>query len=308
MTTTIMFANNKGGVAKSQVTVQTAAALARRGLDVLVVDMDPQANASRRLGVVFDPTANPIPTISEALLAAGTTEGAGQGAVLPCAWTDGDDEGAAPTPEAERIDLIPSRFDLINRADEAAAVGAVRRLKKALAGGWTDAYDVILIDTRPDLGHLVQMPMAVADSVVITTDPSYDGVKGAMEVRAFIENHAEDLGNPGLRVGGVVVTRWRKTNEASWQLEGLTEQFGDLVWNMRETELREVKQPDGTFALEEVETFPPGIKELTRFGEADSAAVSLSAYTDERGKTAISFYEKLADRLIAELLPVGERA
>ncbi|WP_125778279.1 ParA family protein [Antribacter gilvus] len=307
MTTTIMFANNKGGVAKSQVCVQTAAALARRGLDVLVIDMDPQANASRRLGVVFDEATNPIPTISEVLLAASSTEGAGQGAVTPCTWTQGD-EGQIPTAEAERIDLIPSRFDLINRADEAAAVGAVRRLKKALAGGWTEAYDVILIDTRPDLGHLVQMPMAVADFVVIPTDATFDGANGAIEVRTFIEKHAEDLGNPNLRIGGVVVTRWRTTNEAQYQLEGLTQEFGDLLWNMRETEMREVTSTDGTTELKEVETFPPGIKELTRFTEADGAAVSLSAYTDERGRTAIAFYEKIADRIASELLPIGERA
>ncbi len=76
MPVTILFANNKGGVQKTGCTVQTAAGLARQGLNVLVVDMDPQANATRRLGIDWDP-ANPIPSVSEAIAA--NAEGAGEG-------------------------------------------------------------------------------------------------------------------------------------------------------------------------------------------------------------------------------------
>ncbi len=97
-------ANNKGGVSKTEVTCQLAAALARTGRRVLVVDMDPQANASRRLGVEWDPSA-PTPTMSEVLASA--QDGVGEAAVVACGWATDQ------APEGERIDVLPARFDLI---------------------------------------------------------------------------------------------------------------------------------------------------------------------------------------------------
>lgn len=288
MTQTILFANNKGGVQKTGVVVQTAAALARRGLRVLVVDTDPQANATRRLGVEWDP-AHPIPSVSEAIAA--NLEGAGQGAVTRCGWTD---EEGRPTPEAELIDVIPARFDLINREGEAGGVGAGRRLKKALGGGWTDVYDAVLIDSRPDLGHLVQMAMAAADYVVIPCDAGYDGVEGAIRVRDFVEAHAEDLANPGLRIGGVIITRKRSTAEADFQVEGVRERFGDLVWSLRTTR---------TLPGDVVQELTPDfIPEWTRFAEADGAAASLSAWSDARGRTTAAIFDQVARNIVERIL------
>lgn len=288
MTQTILFANNKGGVQKTGVVVQTAAALARRGLNVLVVDTDPQANATRRLGIEWDP-ANPIPSVSEAIQA--NVEGAGQGAVIGCGWVD---EAGNPTPEAELIEVIPARFDLINREGEAGGVGAVRRLKKALGGGWTDRYDAVLIDSRPDLGHLVQMAMAAADVVVIPCDAGYDGVEGAIRVRDFVTAHAEDLSNPALAVAGVVITRKRSTAEADFQIEGVKERFGDLVWSLRTTR---------TLPGDVVQELTPDfIPEWTRFAEADAAAVSLSAWNDARGRTTVALFDQVARNVVERIL------
>lgn len=130
----ILFGNNKGGVGKTYVTVQIAHALAAKGLKVAVVDLDPQANASRQLGWKFDP-AQPVATISEAIQTA-TAGLASQVTVATQKW-DGEETA---------IDLLPSRHDLENRISEAATVGAVRRLVKVL-DGWQDQYDVVLIDT-----------------------------------------------------------------------------------------------------------------------------------------------------------------
>ena len=94
-------------------------------------------------------------------------KGVGQCAVTPCTWE---------TPEAAFIDVPPFRFILVNCKAEAGAVGAVRRQVKAL-DGWTDECDVVLIDTRPDLGHIVQMSLAAADSVQLVTEPGYDGAR-----------------------------------------------------------------------------------------------------------------------------------
>ncbi|WP_344044212.1 ParA family protein, partial [Saccharothrix xinjiangensis] len=102
----VALGNNKGGSGKTAGTVNLAAALAERGLRVLVVDLDPQANASRRLGRRFDPT-NPSTTVSEAIQNAG--QGVAADALVPCGW---------PDPYASRIDVIPARYDLENRISE----------------------------------------------------------------------------------------------------------------------------------------------------------------------------------------------
>lgn len=286
MAVTVLFANNKGGVGKTGCTVQTAAALARAGRNVLVVDFDPQGNATRRLGIEWDPAA-PIASISEAVAA--NVEGAGEGAVIACGWKKPD---GSPTPEAERIDVIPARFDLINRENEAGAVGAVRRLKKALAG-WTDDYDVVLIDSRPDLGHLVQMAMAASDHVIIPSDPGYDSIEAAIRVSDFVAQHAEDLVNPALQVSAILVTRRRQTAEAEYQIEGLKERFGELVWDLHTTK---------TVGGVELEATPSYIPEWTRFAEADAAAVSLSAWHDDRGRTTVRIFDAVARHVIERMI------
>jgi chromosome partitioning protein len=287
---TAVISNNKGGVAKTELTVQLAAALARAGRKVLVVDMDPQANATRRLGIEWD-AKEPIPTMSEVIKA--DQSGAGEGAVVACGWAKPDGE---PTAEAENIDVLPARFDLINRETEAGVIGAVRRLQKALEG-WTDAYDVILIDTRPDLGHLVQMSMAAADTIIIPTDPNYDSVEAAIRVSDFVTRHAVDIANPTLTVGGIVVTRRKTTREHDYQIEGLRGQFGDLVWNLGGV----VKLPDGSDLLN-----PSYIPELTRFAEADAAAVSLAEWTDRNGYKTVALYDAVARIYEARFLRAKE--
>lgn len=282
MVTVLTVANNKGGVGKSSFTVQCAAALARRGKKVLVIDMDPQANATRRLGIEWDP-ANPILTTSEVIKA--NAEGVGEQAVISCGWVDGNGQ---PTEEAKLISVVPARFDLLNREAESGTIGAGRRLKKSLEG-WVDEYDYVLIDTRPDLGHLVQMAFAASDFVLVPTDPAYDGVEGAIRISDFIKQYAVDLANPTLQIGGVIVTRRKGTLEHDYQLAGLKEQFGELVWNLA-----------GPVTVRGVEvSTPPYIPEWTRFDEADAAAVSLTAYTTGRNhREAIGLYDQVAKHVI----------
>nr|WP_157837930.1 AAA family ATPase [Cellulosimicrobium sp. MM] len=159
MPVTILFANNKGGVQKTGCTVQTAAGLARQGLNVLVVDMDPQANATRRLGIEWDPD-NPIPSVSEAIAA--NTEGAGEGAVIECGWKNAAGEATA---EAKHIDVIPPV-----RPHQPRSRSRHRRRVRVCEGttGWTEDYDVVLIDSaRP--WHLVQMSMSARRRVIPQT-------------------------------------------------------------------------------------------------------------------------------------------
>lgn len=281
-------ANNKGGVGKSQEVVQLAAALARMGLRVLVCDMDPQANTTRRLGIDYDPN-EPIVTMSEVIKSGEV--GVGEGAVIACGWVNSD---GTPTAEAENIDLIPSRFDLINRETEAGHVGAVRRLKRALEG-WTEDYDVILIDTPPSLGHLVQMALATAHTVLVPSDPTYDSVEAAIRLRDFVQVHAEDLANPGLRFGGVVITRYKRTLEAEAQVAGAREHFGNLLLDPG----RVVKEPGFEDLL-----LPRWVPDWVRLAEADSAAVSLTAWSDQKSRETVALFDSIAAEYIKKVIGV----
>lgn len=236
----VAIGNHKGGSGKTATTINLAAALAESGHRVLVVDLDPQANASRRLGVRFDPE-NPMLTISEALEVSkpGVT-GAAAEATLASAW---------PEPYRDRVDLVPSRFDLENRISEAATVGAVGRLRRALEGADSD-YAVTLIDCPPSLGHLTQLALAAADVAVTTVEPEYDSVEGALRYRDFIDANAGELGNPGLRLIGVIVGRVRSNLSAhGFQLDGLPDAFGaERIWSPTVPERAAIKDAGDTAA------------------------------------------------------------
>jgi len=183
--------NNKGGVGKTGATVNLAAALAEEGRKVLVVDMDPQANTSRRLRRPYR-KENPTVTISEVIQSG--QDGVAADAIVPCGW-DGI--------YAQRIDILPSRFDLENRISEAAVLGALGRLRRAL-NGVDDHHDVTLIDCPPSLGHLTQLAMASADFGLVLVEPEYDAIEGAIRFRDFVLTAGPELQNPDLRLLGVI--------------------------------------------------------------------------------------------------------
>jgi cellulose biosynthesis protein BcsQ len=212
-------ANNKGGAGKTVVTGCLAEALAARGRRVLCVDLDPQANLTRRLGYAEDDLAQLV-TVSEVVKA--DEIGCAAQAITGCRW---------PVAQlAEHIDLIPARFDLENRIPEAGQLGAHLRLARGLAGV-TDEYDVVLLDCPPALGHLTQLALAASDGVLVPVRPEYDHVAGATRVRDFLAGHAEHLARPGLSIVGVMVNdQDRRRGLHTWHLESVVELFGDLVW------------------------------------------------------------------------------
>jgi chromosome partitioning protein len=252
-------ANNKGGVGKTSSTVNLAAALARQGRRVLVVDMDPQANTTRRLAAQITPDS---PTVSEAIASA--AKGCAADAIVPCGWD---------APYAELISVIPSAPDLANRSGESHLLGAVRRLAKALTGA-DDGYDATLFDCEPSLGHLTQLVLAAADDVLTVVEPEYDAVESAVRLRDFIEVAREDLGNPGLHVLGYLLSRVRDNlGTHKFQLAGLPGLFGDgMVWE-------------------------PGIPERAAVKDAGEAAAPVE-YAGTVGREVAALYDKLATRYL----------
>jgi chromosome partitioning protein len=193
----IVAANNKGGAGKSATVVALAAALAELGHRVLVVDMDPQGNLTRRMG--YDEAAwEGRTSIAELLRLRADGPADPAEAVVPCGWEH---------ELASRIDLLPSvppRLEARQR-EAGRENGTEFRLRRMLDRFDAD-YDITLIDVPPGLGHLTDMALAAADRVVIVLQPEYDYVQGAIRMIHYVESEREPLGRPDLHVAGVIVT------------------------------------------------------------------------------------------------------
>ena len=216
----VAIGNNKGGAKKTTTTIRLAEALAKRGRRVGVVEVDPQGNASRRLGWVDDP-ANPPLTTSEAIEA--NAYGVAAQVWQPIGW---DAE------YADRIVMMPARFTLQDRETEAGKTGAWRRLSKALKGA-DDHLDYVLMDLQPSLGHLTQMALAASHYAIASAEPEYDSVEAAVRFRDFVNTSGDDLGNPDLTFLGVVASEYDMRDGGHvGQLANIRNLFGDDVWGV----------------------------------------------------------------------------
>jgi chromosome partitioning protein len=254
----VAIVNNKGGVGKTTTTVRLAEGLAKEGRRVLVVDMDPQGNASSMLGWVDDLEMKK-PTISQAIKA--DREGAAAEVVQPIGWD---------APYATRIAIAPARLTLENRMSEAGNAGAWLRLEKALQGV-DDTYDVTLVDCPPSVFHLTQLALAAVDDAVIVSEADIYSVQAAQRMQNFIlEKGPKALANPTLSVRGVVINAMQPTAVQAEQRDSIRRIFGDLVWD-------------------------PIIKHRTALAEADTDALPL---TDSRAAEARAMYELLTQTFI----------
>ena len=183
----------KGGVGKTSVALGLAGAAAKRGLKVLVVDLDPQGNATSILQARHG-RAN-----AATVLAQPTAESL-QAAVTKTAWSF--KEG--------RVDVVGSDSDLIHFDAWTGKRNFAPKLARALRR--LEGYDVVVIDCPPSLGALTREALAASRLAVVVTTPSYFGGPGAE--RAIDEiNEIRTTVNPDLRFAGIVVNRMREKTE-----------------------------------------------------------------------------------------------
>ncbi len=180
----IACANQKGGVGKTTTVVSIAAYLASEGQRVLLVDLDPQGNATSGLGI--DRAALPV-SVYEVLLA-------------------GTPLAAATTPSGiDGLSILPSTRDLAGAEVELVPVIGRERKLRAILQGVAEDFDFVLLDCPPSLGLLTVNALTAADGVLIPLQCEYYALEGLGQLLATVDLVRSHL-NPGLQLTGIVLT------------------------------------------------------------------------------------------------------
>lgn len=208
----VAIANQKGGVAKTTTAINLAASLAEVGRRVLVMDMDPQGNASTGFGISPEQRTQ---TIYDLLLG------------------DADVTSVIVATQTEGVSIVPSTTEL--SSSDVQLYNVNKRsylLKDALASkGLTEkAFDFVLIDCPPSLNLLTVNALVAADSVLIPLQSEFFALEGLSQLMLTIRE-IRQTANPALRVEGVLLTMHDQRNNLSQQVErDARETLGELVY------------------------------------------------------------------------------
>jgi len=239
----MVVANQKGGVGKTTTTVNVAAALAQHGMRVLVVDLDPQGNASTALSVEHH---RGTPSSYDVLV-----DGA---PIADVVQAHADIPGLQVVPAT--IDLAGAEIELVS------VVARESRLRKALAGHpplsaeGDDRIDYVLIDCPPSLGLLTLNALVAGEEMFIPIQAEYYALEGLGQLVETVEMVRTHL-NQGLEISTILITMYdSRTNLAAGVAHEVREHFRDVV--LRTTIPRSVRVSEAPSYGQSVMTYDPG--------------------------------------------------
>ena len=210
-TRVIAIANQKGGVGKTTTTVNLSACLTVLKKNVLLIDLDPQANATSGVGLEKTPEMS----IYKALL------------------EDGRAQDVIQATDYKRLDMIASELDLAGaEVDIARTDNYLHRLRNALAElKSAGLYDFILIDCPPSLGILTMNALTAAHAVLIPIQCEYYALEGLTIMTEIIRKLHQSGANPDLEIEGIVMTMYdMRTNLSQAVVQEVSQHFGDKIY------------------------------------------------------------------------------